>query len=159
MTKMTQVPKEDFEILSKYHPGEIRYYIDTGTRLTHRRKPTRVTVKRKPVGKKKAAKKKKHSKRDATSTKRPINGTGHGTNKPVRYTGKDAGYEVEGSISKQVEDKVKALFAGDPTRVIGRANLTVMVCRDTGLHKTKVNPAITDLLKREVLTYKAPATA
>lgn len=143
---LIQVPKEDFEVLSKYFPGEIRYYIDKSEPLSHRRKATRVTVKRKYKSKKKD--------KAAAPMERAINGTGVGHNKPIRYTGSDAGYQVIGSISKKVEATVGKLYSGDPTRVFGQSDLINLVVREANLTKANVAPVISDLLKRDVLRVK-----
>lgn len=153
MSKMRQVTKEEFEILTRFHPGEIRYYVDIG-RATNRTKGAKVNVKRKPQTRKKKASKKKSAKKSGV-----VNGTGHGLNQPVRYTGKEAGYMTSSTISIEVEKQVKEVFAGDPTRIIGRSDLTKIIDKRSDLSMEQINPVISDLLSRGVIAYKKSAAS
>ena len=36
---MRQVTKEEFEILTRFHPGEVRYYVDVGSATSRKRGP------------------------------------------------------------------------------------------------------------------------
>lgn len=152
-TKMRQVSKEEFEVLTRFHPGEVRYYVDVGKALNTRHKGAKVNVKRKPIAKK-IGKKAKRAGPKPGKEGRAINGTGRGMNKPIIYTGKDAGYILIGSVSKKVEAEVKRVYEGDATRVVGRSDLAKIVMRNTGLARGSVHPCISDLIKRGTLRIK-----
>lgn len=146
-TKMRQVSKEEFEVLTRFHPGEVRYYVDVDKALSTRNKGARINVKREPVQKKAKRKPVKSGLKPGAGA-RAINGTGRTYNLPILYTGKDAGYVKEGSISKRIETEVKRLYEDDPLRVIGRADLAKMLMRNLGLSRGNVHPQVSDLLKR-----------
>lgn len=149
-TKMRQVTKEEFEVLTRFHPGEIRYYVDVGRTLSSRHRGARVTVKRKPVTKKVA--KKERTPRKAKA----INGTGKGANKPVRFTGKAAGFTHLAKIGTKVDEEVRRLFANDPVKIMGRSDLAQTVVLASGLTIDQVDPVISDLIARGVLAYRKP---
>lgn len=153
-TKMKQVTQQDFEVLTKYHPGEVRYYVDTSVELRYKHKGARVNVRREPVAKK--ASKKAIKK---VTKKRAINGTGKGTNKPVLLTGVKSKFGATAKIGNAVETAVRSIYERDPTQVVGRHDLTDMVVRKTGLKIMQVSPVISDLISNHVLRYKpAPIT-
>jgi len=150
--KMRQVSKEEFEILTRFHPGEVRYYVDVDKALTTRNRGAKINVKREPV--KKKAKRKDENRAKPTAASHVINGTGRGFNKPLLYTGKDAGFLKIGTISKKVELEVKRLFDGIPTRVTGRSDLVNILIRNTGLKRSNVDPVVSQMIKVGALRVK-----
>ena len=81
-TYMRQVSKEQFEMLTIFHPGEVRYYVDIGT-VVNKTRGARIDVRRKP------------SKTDRTTTS-PQKGITK--NKFVQVTVKGAGSMKAGSV-------------------------------------------------------------
>jgi hypothetical protein len=146
---MKQVSKEDFEVLSKYHPAEIRYYADTGTEI-NRRKPVRVTVKRPP----KAVTKKKVSPQEGAA-KESARG------KFVQLTTKPIGSTPPNSVKYNVYCGIKRVFGNDPTKVMKRTDLTKKL--DTALpgfdKVSQITPTITALIKDGYMRYTGEAAS
>ena len=144
---MKQVSKEDFEVLSKYHPAEIRYYADTGTEVT-RRKPTRVTVKRdrKPIKRvgKQAAK----------------GGNRANASKFVQLTTKNAGAMRPNTLQYAIYCDATRVLKEDPTKVLKRNELTAkLVARNPNNDKdTQIVPTISALIKNGYLRYTGEAS-
>ena len=137
---MKQVSREDFEVLSKYHPTEIRYYADTGTEIT-KRKPVRVTVKRKPTV-------------VATKSNRGGNRRANAT-KFVQLTTKSVGDMRPDSLQYRMYCDASRVLNEDPTKVLKRNELTdKLVKRHPKLNKkSHIVPAISGLIKRGFLRY------
>ncbi len=148
MSKLRQVTKEEFEIMTRFHPGEIRYYVDIGSSVT-RNKGATIKVKAKPVSMKKA--KKQVNKGDNFRK----NGS---ANRPIQLTTTRVDYKPE-SISCRVQRLVKIQMEADPTKVMGRSDLVNVVARSSIFRKEQVNPVVSDLLMRGELRYMGEASA
>lgn len=149
MAHMRQVTKEEFEVLTRFHPGEIRYYVDV-SKATGRRSSAKTVTK---------TRRKKRAKRtEKQSRKSAINGTGRGFNKPVQLisSSKVDSYGA-GTIVRAVGAAVVRSFEGDPARVWGRTDLVNHVTRETGLRIESVTPAASKLLQDGVIGYKEAA--
>jgi len=144
---MKQVSREDFEVLSKYHPTEIRYYADTGTEVT-KRKPTRVTVKRnrKPI---------KH-----VGVENGVNRRANAS-KFVQLTTKGAGNMRSDSMQYRLYCETTRLLNEDPTKVLRRSDLTAkLVKKNPGLNKvSQIVPAISALIKGGYIRYTGEASS
>lgn len=148
MSTMTQVTQAEFEILTGFHPGEIRYYVDInstvrrnkGARIAVRRPPSKGTVK-------------------PTAPGKPLSFLNQGKHVQLALNG--AGREIKsGTKQYQVYSSIKRILENDPTNVMLRTDLTAAV--DKALPNTSKNscivPAITVLLKIGKLRYTgAPA--
>lgn len=133
--RQTKVTKEEFEMLTIFHPGEIRYYVDLGTVL-NRTKGARVNVRREP----KAASKTKV----APGTFLTKTSTVELTNRLIPY--------IPGSISGRVQLLVKTEL-DDATTAITRQELVKRVVIAGIFTKTQVSPVVSDLLVRGGLKY------
>lgn len=151
--KMTKVSKEEFEQLTKFFPGEIRYYVDMPSHI-RRRKGARVTVKRKPASPDDVKATAGKRRRQSTSA---INGTGRGTNLPIIFKGGESAYGDKSIKGRKVEVAVHSIFNGDPTKVLGKVELINKVVAMTTLHRSSVAPAVSFLIKKGVLAHKEAA--
>lgn len=132
---MKQVPREDFEVLTKYHPGEVRYYVDTAIAIA-KNKGARVSVRRAPVSVI------SHPKRTRTHGKHVQLGT--------------QGIEPKvGTKSYVVYAAVRKTLEQDPTKVMTRIELTQAVTKALPMHSKKsvITPAITTMIRQGVLRY------
>lgn len=134
---MKQVPRDDFEILTKYHPGEVRYYVDTAIAIAKNR-GAKVNVSRKPkavvCGAKKPA---------VISYGKHVQ-LGIGTYVPKL-----------GTKSYMVLHAAKAILENDPTKVMLRPELTQAVAVRLPQHdkKSVIVPALTLLIREGTLRY------
>jgi len=137
MSYMKQVPREDFEILTKYHPGEIRYYVDTSNTVK-KNKGARVKVKRNP--KKKIVRKTSHSNRGRFVQLAVPNGQGN---------------MMQGTKQYLVYSTVTRILENDPTKVLSRKELTDKTCAALPAHSKQsvIVPSISALLKLNRLRY------
>jgi len=142
---MRQVTREDFEILTKYHTGEIRYYVDVDNALPSKRKATRVTVKRKYKARKKPVK------RIVTVGVNPK--SGRTTNSPVQL-GLTSPTFREGTKSQNWWRLVQLKFEKDPTKVIGRTELVNGIVDSSVYTKQQIGPFVSECLKAGILRYR-----
>lgn len=136
---MRQVTKEDFEVLSKYHPAEIRYFADTSVEIK-RRKPSRVTVKRPP-------------KSPVAARPNVVRG------QFIQLTTKDIGATAPSTVKYNVYTEVKRALENDPTKVMRRTELTQAVDKAMPNYskKSQIVPTITTLLRNGQLRYTGAA--
>ena len=148
MSTMTQVTQAEFEVLTGFHPGEIRYYVDINSTV-RRNKGARVAVRR-------------HPSKGATKPKapgRPLSSINQGKHIQLALNG--VGREIAtGTKQYQVYASIKRILENDPTNVMLRTDLTAAVKK--ALPNVSKNscivPAITVLLKIGKLRYTgAPA--
>jgi len=140
---MKQVPREDFEILTKYHPGEIRYYVDTKTSIAKNR-GAKVTVRRKPIKNKTNSSKTSHSNR-GLHVQLGVAGTGNMSTSSVQYN---------------VYCAASRVLAEDPTKVMLRTDLTKKLESVLPSYSkiSQIVPSISSLIKSGRLRYTgAPA--
>lgn len=138
-THMKQVTKEEYEVLTRFHPGEIRYLVDTNKSIS-RRKGAKVTVKRKAAAPKVKATKK-------------IGGRGS-PNKHVQLTTNRYEYKP-GSLGEKVQRIVRIELENDPTNVVGRSDLVnraTSSCQGR-FTKSQINPIVSDMIKHGDLRY------
>lgn len=155
-TKMRQVTREDFEVLTKYHPGEIRYYVDVDKALASKRKPTRVTIKR-PT--KKVAKKTAKKKPVQRNTGTAINAmSGRRNNAPLQLGLASPSFKANSKSESQWR-LVKLQLHNDPTRVIGRTDLVSTIVSGSVYNATQIGPFVSDCLKKGYLRYKQETAA
>ena len=147
-TKMRQVCKEEFEILTRFHPGEIRYYVDVGKALNTRHKGAKVSVTRKPVKKKVA---KKGAKR---ASPQGINGRSGKVNNAAMLLGTHAPSFRENSKSESWWRLVKLQFHNDPTFLIGRTDLVNTIVSGSPYTTQQIGPFVSDCIRRGFLRYK-----
>ena len=150
-THMKQVTKEEFEVLTRFHPGEIRYMVDTN-KVIYRRKGAAVTVSRKAT----APKKKRKSGRSVVAIKPGVGRGGNSTqrpkNAPMQLVTSSHEFK-EGSLSVALYRLVKLKFERDPTKVIGRTDLVAEIV-DTSIYApNQVGPFVSDCVKRGILRY------
>jgi len=134
MTHMRQVTKDEFEVLTRFHPGEVRYYIDVAKAL-NRNKGAKISVKRKPVVAKQ-----------------------YGRNAPkqhVQLTTKDTSDMRPESLRYIVYRASMRAFGSDPTKVMTRGELTTKLCRTLPNRnkKSHIVPTISGLIKSGYLRY------
>jgi hypothetical protein len=140
---MKQVPREDFEVLTKYHPGEIRYYVDTN-KVIAKNRGAKVTVRRKPIKDKTGNSKTSHSNRGLH----------------IQLGVKGAGNMSTSSIQYNVYCAATRVLAEDPTKVMLRTDLTKQLESALPSYSkvSQIVPSITSLIKSGRLRYTgAPA--
>jgi hypothetical protein len=148
MIQMRQVDKEEFEILTRFHPGEIRYYVDISKSVT-RNRGAKINVKRQPAGTNGAAAPKKTSKQ----TKPRVPGGGRGTNMPIRLTTTDHEFR-DGTKYRVMHNCLKRTLENDPTKVMGRTEVVKSIMSDLPNYRpNQVNPFVTDCLKLGIIRY------
>ena len=134
---MKQVPRDDFEILTKYHPGEVRYYVDTAISIAKNR-GARVSIRREP-------------KAVINGDKKPV------TRNYGKYVQLGIGIYVPklGTKAHMVLHAVKAILEKDPTKVMLRPELTKAVAVRLPQHdkKSVIVPALTVLIREGTLRY------
>jgi len=142
MSYMKQVPREDFECLTKYHPGEIRYYVDTGIAIAKNR-GAKVNVRRKP-----------RSQAGANGTTRNPQ-SGVAKNQFVQVTVKGAGNMHTDSIQYNVYATATRILANDPTKVMKRRLLVKELVKALPqYHKvSQITPSVTALIRLGHLRY------
>jgi len=145
MSKLRQVSKEEFEILTRFHPGEIRYYVDVGKALNTRHKGASVSVKRKPVKKKTA--------------KKVISGrVGKSLNAPMLLGTHSPSFR-ENTKSESWWRLVRLQFHNDPTFVLGRTDLVKTIVDGSTYTTNQIGPFVSDCLKQGYLRYKPVVAA
>ena len=129
--KWKQVAESDFQTLSKYHNGEVRYYIDFNS--THRK--TAGTPSKKTRGS-------RHPK---------VKGSG-GINKMMALDTSGKEFTAGTKLEKMAAAVVK-IFGGNPAFSYPRSTVVRCLMRDTGFGANQVQPGVTDLLKYGHLKY------
>lgn len=146
MATMTQVTQAEFEVLTGFHPGEIRYYVDINSTV-RRNKGARVAVRRQP------------SKATAKADGKPLSLLNQGKHIQLALNG--AGRDIKhGTKQYQVYSSITRILESDPTKVMLRTDLTAAVQKSLpNISKNScIVPAITVLLKIGKLRYTgAPA--
>jgi len=136
-TYLRQVTKEEYDILTRFHPGEIRYYVDVGVSKYRKRPAVKKATTRGPrvVG--------------ASS-----NGDGRTLpkNSPMQLVTTAHQYK-EGTLSLNLYRLVKLKFENDPTKVIGRTDLVNSIVHSSIYAANQVGPFVSDCLKKGVLRY------
>lgn len=151
MSKLRQVSKEEFEILTRFHPGEIRFYVDVGKALNTRHKGAQVSVKRKPVKKKASAKK--------VASKKVISGRAGKTLNAPMILGTNSPSFRENTKSESWWRLVKLQFHNDPTHVLGRTDLVNTIVNGSTYTNNQIGPFVSDCLKNGYLRYKPVVAA
>ena len=144
---MRQVNKEEFEVLTRFHPGEVRYYVDI-SKAVNRNKGARVNVKRKPMVNRKP--------------KTPIKAVGFklshsnsGRFVQLTVNGAASGDMQTGTKQYKVYSTVTRLLESDPTKVIKRTELTSKLVDELPQFSKNsvIVPAITALLRLKRIRY------
>ena len=118
---MKQVSKEDFDILKKYHPGEVRYYIDLNGAAQRRKRPAR---------------------------------TSHGKlNRRIQLTTKSYTWMKPDCLEARAYDAICKILDKDPTRIIGRVDLSHQVTRKTKMTKLQAGQTIGELLDKGLMRH------
>lgn len=131
---MRQVSKKEFEILKKFHPAEIRYYVDI-----RKAKYEKETYRGKAVKKSKARK--------------SLNGTGKGHNRPVMMIRPSHKWS-EFSRASKMQVLLNHQYEGRPLAPIGRTDLLNAMTEGGEFGKNQAGPFISDCLKHGILQYK-----
>lgn len=128
---MRQVSKEEYEVLTRFHPGEVRYYVNMDQVSTRKR------------GNIKAAK---------------LNGPTRiytrraGTNLPVQLGLASSSFR-DGTKAEKMWGVIRTAFEDDPTMVLGRTDLVKQVAKVTIFDPVNVGPFVSDCLKAGYLRY------
>lgn len=143
---MRQVGKDEYEILTRFHPGEVRYYVDIA-KATSRRKGEKVV---KVTRKAKASVTVK-----SAPESMPANFSRRGYSQHVQLTTQDAGSMRPDSIMCKVYTSCVSIFNADPTVVLTRSALTAkLVAAYPDWSKlSQIVPAISGLIKKGNLRY------
>lgn len=128
---MRQVSKEEFEVLTRFHPGEVRYYVNMDQVVARKRGGEQIV-------------KLNSGKRRFTSR--------IGTNNPVQL-GLASSTFRDGTKAAKMWVVVRTAFEDDPTKVIGRTELVKRVAKDTAFIPANVGPFVSDCLKAGYLRY------
>jgi len=139
---MRQVTKEQFEMLTIFHPGEIRYYVDIGT-VVNKGRGAKISVKRTPRS---GASSKKSPKREV---------------KYIQVTVKGAGNMRPDSLQYSVYSAATRALANDPTKVLSRKALTDALAKALPSvdRSSQIVPAISALIKLGNLRYTGEPVA
>ena len=122
---MQQVSKEDFDILKKYHPGEVRYYIDLNGPICRRQKAVVQRSQRK----------------------------GNKVNRRVQLTTKSHIWMHKNCLEQRSYDAIRQILDNDPTLIIGRNDLANQVKRKATMGKLQATQTIGELLEKGLLRY------
>ena len=145
--KLRQVSKEEFEVLTRFHPGEVRYYVDVNKALNTRNKGAKVSVKRKPIKRVPQA---------------PVGRGGNRANasRHVQLTTKGAGEMRADTMQYVIYCDATRILNEDPTKVLKRNELTAALAkRQQNLNKaSQLVPAISALIKTGYLRYTGEAS-
>jgi hypothetical protein len=164
---LKQVTQEEFEILTRFHPGEVRFYVDTNTDIT-RRVGTKVRITNEPV----KPRKRKSAKRAAAKPKakptwwdgvKPAASglnpkSGRPTNSPVQLGLSSPSFK-EGSKAQNFWRLILLQFKKDPTVVVGRTVLVDSVVKTSVYTKNQIGPFVSDCLKAGYLRYREDSAA
>ena len=133
MTHMRQVTKDEFEVLTRFHPGEVRYYVDVAKALCRNKGTKVVSVKPAVQG----IKGRRAPLQHVQLTTKGTNGMNANT---LRYRGYRA---------------VARILNNDPTKVMTRRDLTAAFCKALpNLNKkSQVVPTISGLIQTGQLRY------
>jgi len=138
MTQMRQVNREDYEVLTKYHRGEVRYYIELNS-ATRKKTGTKVKLTPRPV-KAGAANKR-------IGTRRP-------KNSPLRLVRTDFQFTV-GTLQSHLYRYLTKIFQRDPTMIMGRSDLVALLMKNSQKANNQAGPFISDcIFKHKVLKYQ-----
>lgn len=148
-TKMRQVTKEEFEVLTKFHPGEVRYYVDVNKALATRNKGARVNVRRKPI---KVAPKKRGKGKGGNQ---PHGGNRANASLPIQLTVKSGTEMRPNTLQYTLYCDVTRVLNEDPTKVMVRSDLTKkLVARNPNLNKaSQIVPTLSALITNGYLRY------
>jgi len=150
---MRQVSKEEFEILTRFHPGEIRYYVDVGKAI-NRTKGAKVAVTRKP----KATKKKSAKKAKKKIVTVGVNAkSGRVNNAPLQLGLHSPSFKANTKSESQWR-LVKLQLHNDPTQVMGRTDLVNTIVTGSIYSNTQIGPFVSDCLKNGYLRYTGNAS-
>lgn len=140
-TNMRQVTKEQFEMLTIFHPGEVRYYVDINT-VVNKNRGARVNVKRKP---RKSGKSKSKGSAQSGVTK----------NQFVQVTTKGASNMRADSIQYNVYCAATRILANDPTKVMKRRELVKQLVKALPQYNkvSQITPSVTALIRLGNLRY------
>jgi hypothetical protein len=131
---MRQVSRQDYEILTKYHPGEIRYYVDLQL-ATRKTTGTKVTVKP------------KRKKTNGDARRRP-------KNSPVRLIKSNHEF-THGTLQHTLYFELNRVFKRDPTMCMGRTDLVKLLMKRSGKAENQVGPFVSDcMFKHGILKYQ-----
>lgn len=140
-TYMRQVTKEEFEILTRFHPGEVRYYVDISS-ATKRKAGATVNV---------GGTKLPHKTRPARGGKSASQNRG----RFVQLGVKGAGNMSAGSVQYNVYVAASRILAEDPTKVLSRIDLTAKIGKAIP-HYDKISrivPSLSSLIRDGRLRY------
>jgi len=147
MSKLRQVDKEEFEILTRFHPGEVRYYVDI-SKSVHRNKGASVKIKAKPIRVTNGA-----GKKTGGTTGLKVIGGGRGINMPIQLTTIERDFRA-GTKYSVMHQSLKRVMENDPTKVAGRTNVVKSMLADLPNYRpNQVNPFVTDCLKYGIIRY------
>lgn len=115
---MRQVSKQHYEVLKNYHPAEVRYYVDTGTR--------------------KGGKPAKKRKRNMPNKRGQI----------VQLSQNGHTFKHESSAYARMNKCLHAVLENDPTKVLTRGEVTDAIMAGGGFALGQVRPFISDAILR-----------
>jgi len=118
---MRKVTKFEYNVLRKFYPGEVRYYIDL------------------PAGKKVAK-----TKRKSNYTKK----NSHAHNMPLQLTVHRKKKFKAGSMADTVSEKIYSICENDPTKVMSRSELLSLLVNRTIYSKQQVQTFLTDAIHK-----------
>ena len=153
---MRQVSQEEYGILTRFHPGEVRYYvdIDKATSRTKGEKVVKTTRKTKvPV----AADGSTTNVTAKAVTKKTVPAifSRRGYSQHVQLTTKDAGSMRPESILCKVYTSCVSIFNADPTVVLTRKALTekLLAANPSMTKLSQIVPSISGLIAKGNLRY------
>ena len=144
--RMRQVTREEYEVLTRFHPGEIRYYVDFDRVTSRRTVGTKVKVRRGG-----ARNTRKSLKTLSTGKKRKV----VPQNSPVRLTTQRLDIEPNTTLD-DVYEGVKTALNNDPTAVMGRSDLCARVTNIVPHDRQRVNWAVKAIMERGGIEYQDP---
>ena len=136
---MRQVSKDEYEVLTRFHPGEVRYYVDID-RATKRKQGNPVKI-----GRTKA--------RKVPSQRRGAHV--RGKSQFVQLTSKGANGMRRDSLMYTTYSTITRILGSDPTKVITRRALTDQLAVECpGMSRiSQIVPTVSGLIGRGYLRY------
>jgi hypothetical protein len=136
---MRQVSKDEYEVLTRFHPGEIRYYVDID-RATKRKQGNPVKIGRSRSLTKPAPKRVVHQR---------------GRSKFVQLTAKGSNGMRPDSLMQKTYNSIRDILQSDPTQVVTRRSLTdsLAAANPSMSRISQIVPTVSGLISRDYLRY------
>jgi len=131
------VSKEEFDVLSKYHPSEIRYFINLKEVGASRRAAEEIEDANR-----------KYKRRVDFGIQR-----GAGLQNRKLALGVGTGQEIQSMYQAKVFSSIRKFMKDDLKAGLERGKIVASVVNDTGMGKNQVQPIITRLIEGKFLRY------